>query len=226
MAAGAILGRTAVGSMKIPPSLARTSAARLPEILRAHFFDRCLIAEPWTTFKSEPAISTIGLPIYKAQDREEYAAFAGRSRGHFAREFCVLYDFILLAVQEMTGQVARLSRALALPGFHLITTSRDAPFWGGTFHRDQFHHRVAEASDVLFSGTLLLNAEPSTHGLDFKGDQDDETLSIWHDPGRVTLFAPDRPHRIGSMSAAGTDVTRITMQFHARAQRDVLEIFW
>lgn len=212
--------------MDASPSLARISAIELPECLRAHFFDRCLIAEPWTTFKNEPNIRTVGLPLYKARNKEEYRNFSNKSREYFAREFRILYEFILSAVEEITGRQAALSNIFALPGFHLITTSAESPFWGGTFHRDQFHHKVADASDVLFSGTLLLNAERCTHGLDFKGDQDDEVLSIWHTPGRVTLFAPDRLHRIGSMSDAPVETTRITMQFHARVRNRNLEIFW
>lgn len=197
----------------------------LPELLRQHYHRKCMTSPSSIVFQNEPSIRTIGRPIYKAPERDDYDRFNAQWREYFLREYGALYAFVVGALSDHFRAPARISNRFAPPGFHIIQSSTERPFHGGSLHRDHFSHRIPEIEGTIHSGTLLLSPEPDCHGVVIRDDASEQPEFFSHQPGRLTLFDGALQHAIAGIDPAKAH-QRITLQLHVMQGSNGIEIFW
>jgi hypothetical protein len=183
-------------------------------------------------------LGTIGEPLYRNRDRQDYYADRARATNEMLYEaYPALYDRIIDLFQERYQVPVAFVDELAIPGFHLM--SYDCPGWhdGGGWHFDQlawqipyFAKRAAEVSGVL-NFTLPLAIPSGGTGMDLVDD------SGGSDGNRVEVNVPYRPgvmlfneceilHRIGPSTSRKPGEVRLTMQAHGVLFRGRLLLFW
>jgi hypothetical protein len=195
----------------------------LPPLLQKHYQHQ-IMSEPSFTYQNEKRIKTIGLPFYKAAGIEEYTSQTNLCRSVFLERFAPLYEFVIHELIVTLGVDVRISELMAPPGFHIITSTPEDPFWGGHWHVDTFPTCGAMSNPVL-TVTLLLGGFPNLFCTEF-GESDHEFFSVHHHPGRITVFPSILRHRIGSFSAIDGPIVRTTLQAHLSWRFDHFEIYW
>jgi hypothetical protein len=206
-----------------PPQIGGVTqlVASLPVTLLA-YYGRRIEHERRCLFQTEPAIRTVGLPIYKAASHDQYFEAARLAREQLGRLCSPLFAFVTAELSAMLGQPVSLDPNLAPPGFHVVSATET--FYGGGWHVDGFPH-WPDVPPPEYSVTLLLSDWPDAFTTDF-ADASGEVLAVAHQPGRITLFPSDARHRMGAFHPLPGCTARVTLQGHLARNREGFALFW
>jgi hypothetical protein len=169
-------------------------------------------------------MSTFGLPLYLAESECDYFKAAA------ANNVCLLSGFgwLLEAMIETLESVIRapitFDPRLALPGFHIFTSSDQSPYNGGVWHVDVFRYAVSPEPLARYSATLLLGDAQTSYGIDYKTDNSEQYFP--HQIGSLTVFGSSIEHRVAAISPTATGQFRVTLQAHVWAYPRQAIAFW
>ena len=183
----------------------------------------------------ELGLATLGSPVYRnGESLERYFSHAAEDNPMLRAHFWWAYARVFTALECLLPVPLSLLPSLALPGFHILDTSRG--FDGGGFHRDGGHlalglgSRLEVADNVSFTLPVRL---PCAAGVDIAispasgaagPNAVPESRRFAFRTGDLHLFSGDRLHQIAPCPPAPG--LRLTLQGHVVPLGHRAVVFW
>jgi len=136
-----------------------------------------------------------------------------------------VYSKLLSYLSEELKEEVKLSKDLALPGFHIFPSDPKFLSISGNWHMDHPHVTLGLGESDPYAFTLPIQLPVSGGGMDWLNEVG-LSSHLAYTEGEIVLHSGLTPHRIAGIKKYTPGEYRITLQGHLIRRDNTMEVFW
>jgi hypothetical protein len=186
------------------------------------------------------AMATIGEPLYRNRDRQDYYTACARAEGRaLYQHFRLAHERIARFFEHRYALPVVYAEELAVPGFHLFDFEVAGEYDGGGWHVDaletQTPYLTARRADIaaVVNFTVPFELPDGGSGMELEADLPGslrrgggEAVTAPYRTGTMLFTESEVWHRIGSSRCHSPAQRRITVQGHGVRLDERWILFW